>query len=259
MAIELQVLQTLSVDHHVVAAISLAGTCVDVFGSLFLAYDLLGGQHGPLRLITRAVTYSLVFGVGFALGLGPLMGLSAGLTTGFTVAIELHRRARRGDHYPLVWEALFSAIRGAGFGVGVYPTAGFRFAVAFGVMSTVGQVIAYSRGIRPSMDYEAARRPRLTLPQFWAALVRTVGYILLSLLCSVLIRHLDHPWEFAFRFGVVTGLATALGTLLNPFIEFYADNLPERRLGVFGILLILCGFALQSVQYWLAYLDIRVV
>ena len=88
-------------------------------------------------------------------------------------------------------------------------------------------------------------------------LVRTIGYIALSLLCSLFIRHLEHVWAFAFRVGIVTGLATALGSLLNPYIEFYADNLPERRLGVFGILLILCGFALQSVQYWLAYLDIR--
>jgi len=44
---------------------------------------------------------------------------------------------------------------------------------------------------------------------------------------------------------------------VNPFIEYYADNLPERGLGAFGIFLILCGFALQSVQYWLALWDVR--
>ena len=32
----------------------------------------------------------------------------------------------------------------------------------------------------------------------------------------------------------------------------------ERRLGAFGIGLILCGFALQSFQYWLALLDVKV-
>ena len=46
-------------DHHTLAAISITGTCLDVLGTLYLAYDLLGGQHGPLRLLTRAVTYSL--------------------------------------------------------------------------------------------------------------------------------------------------------------------------------------------------------
>ena len=43
---------------------------LDVLGSLYLAYDLLGGQHGPLRLLTRAVTYSIVFGIGYGIGLG---------------------------------------------------------------------------------------------------------------------------------------------------------------------------------------------
>jgi len=44
---------------------------------------------------------------------------------------------------------------------------------------------------------------------------------------------------------------------VNPYIEYYADNLPERRLGVFGVMLVLCGFGLQSLQYWLVLLDVR--
>lgn len=62
-------------DHHTVAAVSIAGSCLDVLGSLYLAYDLLGGQHGPLRLLTRAVTYSIVFGVGYGIGLGAFLAL----------------------------------------------------------------------------------------------------------------------------------------------------------------------------------------
>ena len=54
-------------DHHTVAAVNIAGSCLDVLGSLYLAYDLLGGQHGPLRLLTHAVTYSIVFGIGLIL------------------------------------------------------------------------------------------------------------------------------------------------------------------------------------------------
>ena len=45
---------------------------------------------------------------------------------------------------------------------------------------------------------------------------------------------------------------------MTPFIEYYADNLPERRMGAFGVGLIFCGFALQSLQYWLALFDVRV-
>jgi hypothetical protein len=57
--------------------------------------------------------------------------------------------------------------------------------------------------------------------------------------------------------GLVTGLVTGVGSTVYPFIEHYADNLPERRLGALGIGLMLCGFALQSVQYWLELFDVR--
>ncbi|MGI9072697.1 MAG: hypothetical protein ACR2JB_15625 [Bryobacteraceae bacterium] len=149
-------------DHHTVAAVSITGSCLDVLGTLYLAYDLLGGQHGPLRLLTRAVTYSIVFGIGYGIGLGLFFGLASGAATGITIAVELRRTAHSGDHYSLPWEALFSAIRGFAFGAGLYWMLGLRFAIAFGVIITVGQIFAYARGIRPGMDYAASRRPRLT-------------------------------------------------------------------------------------------------
>lgn len=244
-------------DHHTVAAISITGTCLDVLGSLYLAYDLLGGQHGPLRLLTRAVTYSIVFGVGYGLGLGLLFGVAAGITTGITLSIEFNRAARGLDHYSLLWEGLFSAIRGLGFAAGLYRIVGIRFAVAFCLLITIGQIFAYSRGMRPALDYVAARRPRLTRRLFWGIVVRTVGYIASAAICGTFIHHLEHAWAFAIRIGLVTGLVTGVGATVTPYIEYYADNLPERRLGAFGIGLILCGFALQSLQYWLALFDVH--
>ena len=235
------------------------GSCLDVLGSLYLAYDLLGGQHGPLRLLTRAVTYSLVFGIGYGIGLGLFFGVVTGVATGITISVELNRAARGLDHYSLPWETLFSAIRGFAFGAGLYRILGVRFAIAFAVLITIGQVFAYSRGMRPAIDYAATRRPRLTRRQFWGTVVRTVGYIVTALVCSALVRHVDHAWSFALRVGLVTGLVTGIGVTINPFIEYYADNLPQRRLGAFGIGLILCGFALQSLQYWLALLDVQLI
>jgi hypothetical protein len=244
-------------NHHTVAAISIAGTCLDVLGSLYLAYDLLGGRHGPLRLLTRAVTYSVVFGIGYGLGLGLFFGLTAGVATGITLSIEFNRAARGLDHYSLPWEGLFSAIRGFGFGAGLYRVLGFGFATAFAILVTVGQVFAYSRGMRPAIDYTASRRPRLTRRQFRGTLVRTIGFMATALICSAFIHHVDHAWSFALRVGLLTGIVTGIGSTVNPYIEYYADHLPERRLGVFGIGLILCGFALQSLQYWLALLDVH--
>jgi hypothetical protein len=244
-------------DHHTVAVVSLTGTSLDVLGSLYLAYDLLGGQHGPLRLLTRAVTYSVLFGIGYGLGLGLFFGLASGIAAGITLSIEFSRAARGLDHYSLFWEGLFSAIRGFAFGAGLYRIVGLKYGVAFALLITVGQIVAYSRGVRPALSYTVALRPRLTPRLFWATVARTVGYTVTALVCSALIRHVDHPWLFAIRVGLVTGIVTGVGMTFNPYIEYYADNLPERRMGVFGIGLILCGFALQSVQYWLAVFDVR--
>jgi hypothetical protein len=245
------------VDHHTVAIVSITGTCLDVLGSLYLAYDLLGGKHGPLRLLTRAVTYSVVFGIGYGLGLGLFFGLASGIATGITLSIEFSRAAHGLDHYSLRWEGLFSAIRGFAFGAGLYRILGFGFAVAFAILITIGQIFAYSRGMRPATDYAASRRPRLTRRQFWGTVVRTFGYMVTALVCSAFIHHVEHAWAFAIRVGLVTGIVTGVGATFNPYIEYYADNLPERRLGVFGIGLILCGFTLQSMQYWLALFDVR--
>src|SRR6266481_4491166 len=151
-----------SMDHHTVAVVSITGTCLDVLGSLYLAYDLLGGQHGPLRLLTRAVTYSVVFGIGYGLGLGLFFGLASGITSGITLSIEFTRAARGLEHYSLFWEGLFSAIRGFAFGAGLYRILGFGFAVAFAILITLGQIFAYSGGVRPAMAYLPSLRPRLT-------------------------------------------------------------------------------------------------
>jgi hypothetical protein len=56
-------------DRHLLAAISIAGAVCDLMGGLFLAYDLLGGSHGPLRTLTRVVTYTLFFCLGYGLPL----------------------------------------------------------------------------------------------------------------------------------------------------------------------------------------------
>jgi hypothetical protein len=204
------------------------------------------------------VTYSIVFGIGYGIGLGFFFGIVAGSATGITVAIELQRTGHRHDHVPWQWEFAFSTIRAFAFGAGLYKPLGLEYALTFSLLLTLGQVFAYSRGMLPGLDYAVSRRPRLTRRQFGGVVARTIGYIAAALLCSAVVRHVDHPWSFAVRLGVVSGVVTAVGTMVNPYIEYFADNLPERRLGVFGIWLVLCGFLLQSFQYWLTILDVPV-
>lgn len=245
-------------DHHTVAAVAIAGSCLDVLGSLYLAYDLLGGPHGPLRLLTRAVTYSILFGLGYGLGLGLIFGLASGAATGVTIAFELDRTSKRGDHYSLPWEVLFSAIRASAFSAALYPQVGFRFAILYAALLTAGQASAYARGVRPSLRYLPNRGQRFTRVLALSTVLRTGGYIAAALVCSRFVRHVEHPWLFATRLGVVTGLVTGVGMAFSPHVEYYADNLPQRRMGVLGVGLMFCGFALQSLQYWLSVFDFRV-
>jgi hypothetical protein len=144
-----------------------------------------------------------------------------------------------------------------GFALGLSRTAGLGFSIPFAALITAGRVTAYARGIRPSIDYSANRRPRIARFQFLATVLRTIGYTAAALVCSTLIHHIDQAWAFATRCGLLIGAVTGIGITGNPSIEHYADSLPERRLGAFCIGLILCGFALQSVQDWLALLDVR--
>jgi hypothetical protein len=246
------------VNHYLLATISLVGTTLDLLGGLYLAYDLLGGQHGPLRVLTRMVTYSVLFGVFYALGLGILFGAVAGIATGVTIAFELNRAARGLPHYPLAGEALCSVVRGAAYAIGLYHFTGLRFALAFGTLSALGQIFAYTRGMRPSIDYDPGTRPRITRAQLLGTVNRVIWITVAAILCSVFIHHLNGAFLFALRVGLTTGIATAVGSLFGPIVEYYADHLPERRLGVFGVMLILCGFSLQSVQYWVSLLDVPV-
>jgi uncharacterized membrane protein len=154
---------------------------------------------GRCGWLTRAVTYSVVFGIGYGLGLGLFFGLFSGVATAIALSIEFNRAARGLDHYSLPWEGLFSAIRGFAFGAGLYRILGFGFAIAFAILVTAGQIFAYSRGMRPAIDYAASSHARLTRRQFWATVVRTVGFIVTALVCSAFIRHVDHPWAFAIR------------------------------------------------------------
>ena len=116
----------MTIDRHTIALISIVGSALDVLGALYLAYDLLGGEHGPLRTLTRAVTYGTLYGAGYGVALGPVFGLLTGLTHGITLAWELSRVSRHGPKPGFGIDLAMSAIRGVGFALG----AAYSFASA---------------------------------------------------------------------------------------------------------------------------------
>jgi hypothetical protein len=246
------------IDHHALAIISITGSSLDVLGALYLAYDLLGGEHGPLRTLTRGVTYGAIVGIAYGLFFGPIFGLFSGVTHGLTLSWEYSRASRRDFKSRFWYDSAMSSIRAAGFGVGFAFLYGIRFGVAFGILSAVGQSIAYRFGIRPSMDYAPGTRPRLTRHQFLAVINRTVGYTAASYISALIGNRRANALSVAVEVGLLMGAVTAFMSACVPIIEWTADNLAPRRMGVFGIACILTGFSLQSVQYWLSLLDISV-
>ena len=248
----------MTIDKHTLALISITGSSLDVLGALYLAYDLLGGEHGPLRTLTRAVTYGALFGAGYGFALGPVFGLASGVAHGITLAWEFSRASRHGPKPGFWLDTAMSAIRGCGFALGASYLFGARFGITFGVFSTAGQAIAYRFGLRPTIDYRPAPRPRMTRLQLLAAANRAVGYAVAGYVSSLVARQPEHAIAVGLKVGLAIGVVTAISGSCTPFIEWMADHMPERRMGVVGVGLILIGFTLQSVQYWAALLDVSV-
>jgi len=248
----------MTIDKHTLALISIVGSSLDVLGALYLAYDLLGGEHGPLRTLTRGVTYAALFGVGYGLALGPVFGLATAVTHGITLAWEYSRASRRGPKPGFWYDAAMCAIRGGGFAVGAAYLSGATFGAIFGALSTVGQILGYQVGIRPTIDYQPATRPRLTKRQFLAVVNRTVGYTIAGYVSAVTTHQRANALSVGLQAGLVIGVVTAIAGACTPFVEWFADHMPQKGMGVLGVGLILIGFSLQSVQYWLALLDVSV-
>jgi hypothetical protein len=248
----------LTIGKHTLAVVSIAGSSLDVLGAMYLAYDLLGGEHGPLRTLTRGVTYGALFGAGYGLALGPVFGLASGIAHGITLAWEFSRAARHKPK-PGIWhDAAMSAIRGSGFALGAAYLYGAIFGITFGVLSTVGQIIAYRAGIRPTIDYAPATRPRITRLHLLAGMNRAVGYAIAGYISALMGHQRAKALSFGLEAGLVIGIVTVIAGACTPFVEWAADRLPAKLMGVIGVGLILIGFALQSVQYWLTLLDVTV-
>jgi hypothetical protein len=245
----------LAVDHHTIAAIALSGIALNLLGGLYLAYDLFGGQHGPLRTLTRGVTYGVLFFVGYVILLPVSFSAIVAIGTGTTLAIEF-ARAARGARPSLGVDALSSLTRGAALGLGSALLFGWRFGVSFGALTTIGQIVAYRMGIAPTLGLDVRRHRRKHL---LGVINRTVGYALAGLASAAVAKNQSRQ---TILFGIATGVAigaiSALMAVLVPIIERWADRLPARRLGLFGTLLLLSGFLLESVERWLVLFDVPI-
>jgi hypothetical protein len=245
----------LTVDHRTLAAIALTGTALNLLGGLYLAYDLFGGKHGPLRTLTRAVSYGVLFFLGYVALLPVSFSILAAFGTGVTLAIE-YARAARGARATRTVEALASIVRSASYALGSAWLFGWRFGVTFGVLTALGQMASYRMGFTPTM---VVNRRLVWGKHILGVVNRTIGYALAGLV-SAWVAHSQDRTELLFgvAMGVAIGAVSAALALIVPLIESWADRLPIRRLGIFGTFLILVGFLLESAEHWVVLFDVPV-
>jgi hypothetical protein len=257
------------IDRHMVAAISVAGTVCDVMGGLYLAYDLLGGSNGPLRTLTRAVTYGLIFCIGYGIPFtaifGPVKALELALVVGVGLGIilgleythaTLDKKYERSHAQDRWLPYVFGALRGITFGFAGGLVIDPLFGLLFGLFSAIGLISVYSFRLSPTDAYQPLIKPRLRSRELIASALRGSA----TALSGVLAAFISHTGAFVFglEFGIVAGTVSAIVSIFSPFVEWWADHLPARRLGAFGTVILLIGLILQSVQYWVVLLNVTV-
>jgi hypothetical protein len=130
-----------------------------------------------------------------------------------------------------------------------------RFGAAFGLASGLGLILIYMLRFAPSDEYQALAKPQLTSRKLVATVVRGSVIGMAGVLAGTLTRAGIRGLLLGLEVGLVVAVVGAFVATLGPFIEWWADRLPERRLGIFGATLVFAGFALQSVQYWAVLLN----
>lgn len=231
---------------QLIPLLSLTGVVFDALGGLYLAYDLLGGKRGPLRLLSRLLTYSAIFGLGYGATLGLWFGLAGALISGPSIEIQIFRRAQRIDPSRTEW-ALMALMRGLSFGIAGWLTVGHDFGIAFGILTALTMDIAYEFGFGFA-SYRAYQKPQLPRRLLMGAIVRGILIGLAGAVSGALTGR-PEALLYGVQIGVVVGILNTTITVLSPTVEWWADNLPDRALGGYGAVLVLIGSALQTVQY----------
>src|SRR5207237_5760120 len=136
-----------------------------------------------------------------------------------------------------------------GYGLGVAYLYGARFGIAFGILSTVGQVFAYRIGIRPTIDYQPVARPRLTRAIALSAITRTIGYLVAAYLSALAAGQRTSSLSIAVSVGLTIGLVVAVLSACTSFVEWGSDRVPPSAMCVFGVALILGGCSSRYFEH----------
>jgi hypothetical protein len=231
--------------HNLVLILSLVGVILVGLGALYLAYDLLGGKNGPLRTFTKSASYAVLFGSAYGLPLGLWFGLAGLLFSGPALSVEIGRRNVREVH-PFLEALALGLLRAVSFGAAGWLAKDSWFGIIFGIFCAVGFVATYLI-VGPPANIDLGH-PRLDKAVLERAALRAASIGFAAVLSGAIHRE-NRTLSYGVEVGVVTGMSSGIMVAIAPSVEAWVDNLPERRLGGYGAILVLIGSLLQTPQY----------
>ncbi len=240
------------------AGFNIAGSLLGAFGSLYLAFDLLGGKEGPLSLITRIVTYGIFFGIGYGLGLGVKFGLVAGVGLGLVLCLEFWTAPPPTEGSPRSTfrrDVVLGITRSLVLAIALGTVSNHTTALVYFLFGAPLLVALNMAGFTPTRTRRVLPRPDLNRSEIIASILRGLAAGI-ALLITIHLVKFNQPLDGAYvlRFALTLGL-TSLGLgIMVPVVEWWTHNAPERWVAAVGALCVVFGFFLQSVPYWVTLL-----
>lgn len=237
------------------AQISLLGMLLDAAGGLFLAYDLLGGEKGPLSTFTRMFTYSCLGVLFYGSAMGLRFGLIVGTCIGSCLGLHLERLGKDKKDTPLFMLSI-SIVRAAGLGYAVYLE-------GHPIVATVGSMVVFcasmllpALNLGPAMLIDKSnKRPSLNKQKVGFAVLLGIIVAFTDLICLQFAGVAKQDLTHMVRLSATVVMATLIISAISPTIEWYADNVEPKVLGYLGTILFIVGFMLQAFPSLLTVLS----
>lgn len=232
-------------DEHLSAQISLIGMLFDAAGGLFLAYDLLGGEKGPLSTFTRVFTYSVMGVFLYGLTMGLRFGLIVGVSLGGCLGLHLDRLGRdKPDTKSFL--VLLGLTRAFGLSAAVWLEGHPLLAVVAFVVVFILSMLLPLLKLGPAMLIESTNRPTINRKKVGFSILLGVLVLCTDLICVSIGGLTQYEVSRIFRLSLTVVMATLIIATISPMIEWYADHVEPKVLGYLGTILFILGFLMQA-------------
>jgi hypothetical protein len=225
--------------------VSMIGMTFDSVGGLYLAYDLLGGNNGPLCRLTRIVNYSILYFLIFLLGFNLKFALIGSIGLGTATAFHMQRISHKKPE-TLGFIFFVSLLRGLAIYWATTCVLSHTAAIFAGCGLFIASFILSRSKLSLSVWYKPGVKPTITLYKLFFSII--IGCCVAGALAiGEYFGHDPLSLFAACRTAVVISLCIMSITIFGPGIEWFADNVPDKRMGYIGAVLFLLGFVIQAI------------